>query len=290
MAIETLHLGGPVWRCDAWLGSLYPADARPSAYLQHYASVFNAVEGNSTFYAVPARETFARWRDETGPQFRFCLKLPRTITHERRLCGAERELDAMLGASEPLRERLGPMMIQLPPTFGPRELPALAAFVRRLPPERRFAVEPRHRALLLGPAQRELDALLREHGLDRVIFDATVLHAAVAHDELLRAAQSRKPRLPVHVVATADMPVVRIVVVRDGDAHRECFVHWADRIATWITAGLRPHVFVHTPDDREVPALCRELFGMIAARVAVGTLPEWPGEVGAGQISLFTRS
>lgn len=87
MAIERIHLGAPVWSCRAWAGELWPTATKPADYLHHYARVFNAVEGNATFYAVPRRETAARWRDETPPGFRFCCKLPRTITHERSLVG-----------------------------------------------------------------------------------------------------------------------------------------------------------------------------------------------------------
>ncbi len=290
MAIERIHLGAPVWSCRAWAGELWPTATKPADYLHHYARVFNAVEGNATFYAVPRRETAARWRDETPPGFRFCCKLPRTITHERSLVGAERELAEFLAVLGELGERAGPTMIQLPPTFGPPRLPALAAFLARLPTELRFAVEPRHPAFFDGgTAHRELEALLRERDTDRVVFDTEVLHGCDDDDEILRAAQSKKPRLPVLEVATASHPVVRIVGVAQLEACMPAFQRWARRAAIWIAEGRTPFLFVHTPDDRDVPRLAVALHGLVRAHVDVGALPPLAADPPARQISLFDR-
>jgi len=252
MAAQSFWLGGPVWSCRAWSGLVWPPSTKPADFLAHYARVFNAVEGNATFYAVPRRETVARWREQTPPGFRFCCKLPRAITHERALVGAERELGEFVELLGVLGDRAGPTMIQLPPTFGPSQLPALAAVLARLPAELRFAVEPRHRAFFDGSAAHvDLDALLRERDVDRVVFDTTVLHASDDPDPIVVAAQARKPHLPVHEVATASHPIVRIVGVSDARACGPAFERWAARAAAWIHEGRSPTLFVHTPDDRE---------------------------------------
>lgn len=289
MAIAHVHLGGPVWSCPDWVGSLYPDGARPPSFLAHYARVFNAVEGNSTFYAVPPAATFARWRDATPEDFRFCLKVPRTVTHDRMLVGAERPFADFLDASAELGTRLGPTMIQLPPAFGPSRLPALARWLDALPGDRGFAVEPRHPAFFGGGApHRDLDAVLRERRIDRVFFDATVLHASRDPDPAIRAAQERKPRLPVPAEATGERPVVRLVGVGHPGAFDAAFDRWAARLAAWIAEGRSPFVFVHTADDRDVPRLCVELHGTLRRYVDVGTLPAWPS-TRRGQISLFDR-
>lgn len=296
MAITGLHLGGPVWSCPHWVGSLYPSGARAPSFLAHYARVFNAVEGNGTFYAVPPAATFARWRESTPDGFAFCLKVPRTITHDRMLVGAERPWAQFVEASSALGDRLGPTMIQLPPAFGPSRLPTLARWLEQLPRDRRFAVEPRHPAYFGdGVGARDLDALLVERNLDRVIFDATVLHGARDPDPELssrpsapemRAAQQRKPDLPVPQLATSTQPIVRLVGVGTPGAFDSTFARWADRVASWIAQGRAPFVFVHTADDRDVPALCASFHAALARRVDVGTLPAWPTR-DVGQISLF---
>jgi uncharacterized protein YecE (DUF72 family) len=289
VTIERVHLGGPVWSCPKWVGSLFPEGTRAPSFLAHYARVFNAVEGNSTFYAVPPASTFAKWRDATPEGFKFCLKVPRTITHDRMLVGADGPWAQFLHASAELGDRLGPTMIQLPPTFGPSRLDALLRCLDALPRDRGFAVEPRHPAFFGGTgAERALDAALREREIDRVIFDATVLHAS--NDPEVRAVQGRKPRLPVPEIATANHPVVRLVGVGTPGAFDAVLDAWADRVAAWIGAGLSPHVFVHTADDVDVPALCATFHAMLSRRTDVGTLGDYDESVarrGRGQISLF---
>jgi uncharacterized protein YecE (DUF72 family) len=180
-------------------------------------------------------------------------------------------------------------MIQLPPSFGPSRLDTLLRCLDALPKDRGFAVEPRHPAFFGGTAaERALDAALREREVDRVIFDATVLHAST--DPAVRLAQGRKPRLPVPEVATAKSPIARLVGVGTPGAFDAVLEAWADRVATWIDEGRSPHVFVHTADDVDVPALCGTFHAMLSRRTDVGTLGAWNDVVarrGGGQISLF---
>jgi uncharacterized protein YecE (DUF72 family) len=97
------------------------------------------------FYATPALETVKSWAEQTAPDFRFVLKLPKAITHERRLADADEPLRAFLAAIEPLGPRAHELWIQLPPSFGPSDLRTLAVFLRRLPREHRYCVEVRDR-------------------------------------------------------------------------------------------------------------------------------------------------
>lgn len=284
-----MHLGGPVWSCNAWLGSLYPADARTPAMLGHYAAVFNAVEGNSTFYGVPSGDTFARWRAATPAGFRFCFKVPRAVTHDAMLVGAEGAWRGFLEASAALGDRAGPTMIQLPPAFDASRLDRLAGFLRGLPEDRPWAVEPRHPDWFgERRAARQFDGLLRDRNVDRVAFDATILHRVRTDDPIVLEAQRRKPRLPPSTIRTGSTPVVRIVVVGDDATLDQQLAPWADRIAGWIDEGALPHVFLHTPDDHDVPAVCARFHGLLSARADVGSMPVWPGRRG-GQISLFDR-
>jgi uncharacterized protein YecE (DUF72 family) len=114
---------------------------------------------DSTFYAVPALNTVRGWLDRTPDHFVFSLKLPREITHEHRLRGADGVLDEFLDRAREMGPRLGPVLIQLGPDFSPAERPALERFLPRLPADIRFAVEFRQR----GWISQEVHDLLAAH-------------------------------------------------------------------------------------------------------------------------------
>src|SRR5687768_7666922 len=128
----------------SWIGRLFPAGTKATDFLPRYAEVFNTVEGNTTFYALPTPDTVARWRDQVPDAFRFCFKFPRTITHDKLLVDCAAEVAEFLDRIAPLAGKLGTLMLQLPPRFGPGQLPQLAAFVDVLPREHAYAVELRH--------------------------------------------------------------------------------------------------------------------------------------------------
>ncbi|WP_369028364.1 DUF72 domain-containing protein, partial [Nocardia farcinica] len=112
------------------------------------------------------------------PEFRFVAKLPRTITHDRRLHGADAELRTFLDAIEPLGPRTHALWIQLPGSFGPTDLGVLAAFLRVLPPGYRVAVEVRHSAFFTDEAPaRQLERVLARVDAEWIPFDTTTLFA-----------------------------------------------------------------------------------------------------------------
>lgn len=258
-----------MWANRAWIGRWFPADTPPGHELEVYTSWCTTVEGNTTFYATPDASTVARWGEQTPDSFRFCFKLPRTITHERRLRNTEQALDSFLRRIEPLGARLGPIQIQLPASFGPTDLNALAAFIDEVPTEFRWAVEVRHPAFFAGgDAERPLDDLLAANGVNRVILDSRALFAAPAITEAERDAYAAKPRLPVRPVATADEPLVRLIGQSDIDRTLAMWQPWFTKLAEWLTQGLRPHVFAHTPDNRDAPELARLVWGEVNQRLA----------------------
>lgn len=289
--IEGYHLGCPVWGHAAWTGTLFTRDAGSEDFLRQYATVFNAVEGNTTFYGLPRPATVERWRDDTPPGFRFCFKFPRRITHELKLVEARDEIAAFLEIMAPLRDRLGPSMLQLPPSFGAADLPALDACLASLPPSLQVAVELRHPTFFSGGAdEARLDAILRDRGADRVIFDARGLHESDATEPLVQAARERKPRLPVRLTVTGRRPLVRFVAHSEIEANRWLLKGWADQLAGWIESGLEPYVFVHAADELHAPVLARMLHEILSHRLDLGTLPPWPGETEAPeprQLDLF---
>jgi uncharacterized protein YecE (DUF72 family) len=294
-----VFIGCPVWAHPGWVGNFFTRDARRTDYLPQYASVFSTAEGNSTFYGLPAPATVERWSAEAPPHFRFCFKFPQVISHERRLENAMAETEAFLAALAPVRDRLGPCFLQLPATFGPNRLPALADYLGRLPRDLSIAVEVRHRAFFAeGAEERDLDALLRARDADRVIFDTRPLFASPAQDECTLEARRKKPRVPVRFVATGDRPFVRFVGDPAIEANRNVLAEWAVQVARWMAEGRTPYFFTHHPDDTLAPPLARLFHELLRERVPdLPPLPSWPcarrtaepprGDSPDGQLSLF---
>lgn len=144
---NSIQIGTCAWSYDDWRGAFYPPQLPPAQWLAWYARYFPAVEIDSTFYATPGAQTVARWLAATPETFRFTCKMPREITHVRKLRDCAEPLSLFLAGMEPLRAsgRLGPVLIQLPPYFEPRlDEVALKEFLFGLPRDWSFAVEFRH--------------------------------------------------------------------------------------------------------------------------------------------------
>lgn len=280
MSVGKLYLGCPVWAHEPWRGTFFTAAARREEFLPQYAEVFDTAEGNATFYGLPAPATVARWAAEAPATFRFCLKFPRAITHDLQLVGAEAATREFLDRVAPLGARLGPFFLQLHPSFGARRLGDLAAYLRALPRDRAYAVEVRHAEFFdAGPAERELNAVLTELGIDRVAFDTRGLFASAATDAATLDAKRRKPRVPVRFAALGARPFVRFVGDPDLPRNAAALDAWAEVVARWIGEGRTPYFFAHHPDDALAPALGRDFQRRVHARQpAVPPPPAWPAE------------
>ncbi len=281
MSEPLLYAGCPSWGDRAWLGSLFPESARPEDFLALYASVFNAVEGNTTFYAAPTPATVARWREQVSPSFRFCFKLPREITHALRLRGAGEALSAFLRLMAPLGEHLGPTMIQLPAEFGPADLPLLDSFLATLPADYRFAVEIRHPDFFdKADSERALMHCLRQHRVERVCFDSRALFSAAPVGAAVIEAQQRKPRLPVHPLAVTEQPVVRFIGHPELLRNADFLAPWWGKLQQWREEGKRPYFFCHMADNRDAPFLTKLFYEEQQKRsVDLPPLPAFPGDV-----------
>jgi uncharacterized protein YecE (DUF72 family) len=133
-------VGTQGWNYDTWAGRLYPS-GKAGDRLELYSRLFDTVEIDSTFYAMPPADRFRSWYERTPPEFTFTVKLPRDITHEARLVDAASLLFDFCDRAALLQEKLGPLLVQLPPDMGVRERPAVEKFLGELPRELDFAVE-----------------------------------------------------------------------------------------------------------------------------------------------------
>jgi uncharacterized protein YecE (DUF72 family) len=158
--IATYRFGTQSWTYfPDWLGSFYPPRLTQPEALEFYAKVFDTVEVNATFHALPSDSTVRGWYNRTPPGFRFALKFPREITHDLRLALPEAEAPtrAFLRAADLLQEKGGPLLLQLPPSFqrSAENRLALARFLELLPGHQ-VAVELRHRAWIDPAVERAL--------------------------------------------------------------------------------------------------------------------------------------
>jgi uncharacterized protein YecE (DUF72 family) len=269
-----LFVGCAQWTHKAWRLSEHPLP--PQDRLRAYAGWCNAVEGNTTFYATPARDTVAMWARQTEPTFRFVAKLPRVVTHDRCMVDVDADVRAFLHAIEPLGPRAHAVWIQLPAAFGPADVPTLARFLRRLPGEHRYAVEVRHPLFFTNASDMTmLEETLNAVSAEWVPFDTTVLFAEPPATNTEREAWGRKPRVARRTSALTDRPIVRYIGRDDAEQTAAGWQSWADIVAGWLGEGRSPTVFIHTPDNVDAPALARRFHEDVRARVpALEPLPE----------------
>jgi uncharacterized protein YecE (DUF72 family) len=144
MAIYYLGTMGFSYR--DWSGAFYPRDYAPRQYLGYYSRIFNAIEIDATFYGAPKPPVVARWAAVTPEEFKICVKMPRTVTHELGLLGvgAEDLTREFLEVISGLGDKLGVILLQFPPGFEQAQAPRLARYLGTLPHGFRFAVEFRH--------------------------------------------------------------------------------------------------------------------------------------------------
>ena len=160
-----MYIGTAAWSLPRALASDFPGEGQ---HLERYARRFACVEINSSFYRPHELDTYARWAAMTPPHFRFAVKLPRTITHDARLRGARKPLQEFLGQVAGLGDRLGVLLVQLPPSL-PWEAGVAQAFFGLLGDSWNgpVACEPRHASWFEPAADR---ALARAH-VSRVAAD-----------------------------------------------------------------------------------------------------------------------
>ncbi|MBC7671878.1 MAG: DUF72 domain-containing protein [Polaromonas sp.] len=265
-----MRLGTQGWNYDAWIGPFFPMGTRPTDFLTVYARAFDTVEVDSTFYAVPAAKTVRGWHDRTPEHFSFALKLPQEITHEHRLRDCDDIASLFFDRARELGAKLGPVLIQLGPDFGPAELPALANMLPTLPRDIKFAVEFRHR----GWINDGVLALLAEHGVALTLTDARWI--------------PRKQMLALAARPTADFIYIRWMggnrdIVDYSriqiDRTRE-LEQWATVLATLAKVRVKVYGYVNNHFAGHSPQSVRELQRML------GQTPVEPEALGE-QMSLF---
>ncbi|MER6288311.1 DUF72 domain-containing protein [Streptomyces sviceus] len=149
-----LFVGTSGWQYKDWRGVLYPDGVPVRLWLEEYAEHFPTVEINNAFYRLPSRETFEAWRERVPGDFVVAVKASRYLTHIKRLKDPEEPVHRLMSHAEGLGDRLGPVLLQLPPTLR-ADTELLDACLACFPASTRVAVEPRH-ASWWTPGTREV--------------------------------------------------------------------------------------------------------------------------------------
>ena len=172
MGFPLIRLGTAGWKYEDWVGSFYPSKKHQFTY---FSKIFNTAEINSTFYTFPSRKVVDIW-SRSPEEFIFTAKVPQEITHKLRLDvsqGADQRMQAYLQLMKPLREasRLGPLLIQLPPSFDYMHIDKLEKFLEALPDDWEYSVEFRHETWM----RDETFTLLRKFQVAYCIVDEPLL-------------------------------------------------------------------------------------------------------------------
>jgi uncharacterized protein YecE (DUF72 family) len=226
--LNPVHVGCSGWNYAHWRERVYPMGVPQSRWLEHYATLFDTVEVNATFYRLPRLEAVARWIEQTPPGFIFAVKASRYLTHLKRLTDLGGGIERFYERIEPLvrSPKLGPVLWQLPANFH-RDDKRLASALEALP-EGRHCFEFRHESWFAP----EVYELLRAHEV-----------ALVIGDDPRRPFQTRE--------LTADWTYVRFHRGRrgrNGNYSETELEEWRNRIAAWRS---RVEVFAYFNNDWE---------------------------------------
>ncbi len=279
----TLYLGLSQWSHPVWPGQLLGRELKTTEHLLDYGRVFNAVEGNTSFYGVPDANSLQRWAGQVPDHFRFTFKFPATVSHQGRLVDNIAPALDFIEQLRPLHQKLGMLMLQLPAACGPEQLDGLEQLLTALPAQFQYGVEVRHPAFFAkGEAERRLNRLLLERGANRIIMDSRPVFSCPPTTPALADAQQKKPRVPVHIIRTGPAPVIRFIGHPELELNRPFWQPWVPRINAWLNEGKSVYLFVHTADNRLAPLLAAEI-----ATALHQPLPDFPGLAPGPQGSLF---
>jgi len=276
----SIFLGCPIWSFKGWVGNFYPKGTKPANFLHEYARRLTTIEGNTTFYAIPAPKTIESWIVHTPETFRFCPKIPKAISHNGKLLDyADRALYFM-DVMRPLAARLGPLFLQLPPRYSPNLLGDLEAFLSLMPRDLRLAVEVRHLDWFDSPHREALNQLLATHNMARVVIDTRPIRslegdqiiAGSSYESLLEA-RERKPDVPVFMERTGDFIFLRFIGHPALKPNLEFITEWVEYLVPQMKQNADVFIFCHSPDNLIAPEICREFHRRIAAKINIPPLP-----------------
>ena len=226
--------------CAKWnrqdLKGFYPRGTKDE--LTYYATQFNSIEMNATFYGAPDAQQVSTWKEKTPEGFKFFPKLPNTISHYRRLINVEDPVESFCDAISHFEEKLGMVFLQMHDNFKPKDFDRVVKFVENFPKGIPLAVEVRNTDWFNDKeASEQLYKLLEKNGVANIVVDTA----------------GRRDML--HMRLTSPVAFVRYV----GANHESDYTRlddWLERIKIWRSEGLQSlYFFVHQNVEKESPLL-----------------------------------
>ncbi len=266
-----LHVGCAIWAYDGWANGFFPPGLPKDDRLKAYAERLTTVEGNNTFYAVPTLAAVRRWAEQTPETFRFSPKFPRAISHAAQLKNVNAQTGSFIGVMRMLGPRLGPLMLQLPPSFGPSRLPLLKNYIESLPKDLQVAVEVRHPDWFIDDNSEKLNEALIAVNASKVVFDVRPAHSSDSPDA--DSAKERKPDVPLVPDAIQPFVIVRYIsspVMPENDPY---LAEWTPRLAKWLKEGRDVYFYAHCPREEQSPIVARELYRRVSKVIDLPPLP-----------------
>jgi uncharacterized protein YecE (DUF72 family) len=242
-----VRIGTSGWHYKHWRGPFYPAAMQAPAMLRYFAQQFDCVELNNSFYRLPSKQAFARWRDATPEGFAFAVKASRFMTHVKRLATPKETIGRLTSAAAGLGAKRGPVLFQLPPTWGV-DVARLRAFLRAWPREWPSAWEFRNDDWF----RDEVYDVLAEHGAGLCLHDL----------------DGRR----VPEVLTADLVYVRLHGpdrAYAGSYPDALLGAWARKLAAWTGEGYSPWVFFNNDAEGHAPHDAARLRAMVRGELGL---------------------
>jgi uncharacterized protein YecE (DUF72 family) len=251
-------LGCALWGYKSWVGEFFPSGSRAANFLKLYSERLTAVEGNTTFYSVPDAKTTARWVAETPPDFRFCPKFPKLVTHQGALTPKLDAAKQFIHHMQGLGVRLGPMFIQLPPSYSPTQWNDLTTFLAVLADtQMAIGLEVRHLDWFKPPFDSRLTELLTALQIGRVLLDTRPIYDVP--DDRQLAAERKKPKVPAVYSLTADFCLIRYISHPNWHVNLPFLQDWIRVVEQELPAGKYVYFFVHCPVEERSPGHARAI-------------------------------
>ena len=237
--LPRVYVGCTGWSMKEWIGRVYPNGTKANQFLSYYGKQFNTIELNTTHYRIPTLKTIATWRQSVPKDFKFCPKVPQSISHRSDLGMKGEGINQFLTSVYELNENLGCCFMQMPPYFDISRLPMLERFLSKWSKEIPLAIEVRHETWFNNNANfHQLFDLLEQHEISTVITDV-----AGRRDVL-------------HQRLTTDTAMIRFV---GNDLHKTDYQRideWVSRLKLWFENGLKTvYFFPHEPDNLLAPEM-----------------------------------
>jgi len=230
-----IWVGCPIWANPSWKGLIYPIYAKNQDFLYHYAQQFNCIELNATHYKTPDIFTIEKWKNSTPEGFKFCPKIPQSISHERQLFDCQELIEHFIENMRFLENRLGLSFLQVSPYFSPKKATILMDFLKSLPTNFPLAVELRHEDWFKN------DEIFDE--LYKINIPTLITDVAGRRDVL-------------HLRLTARTTAVRFVGNGLHKSDFERIDNWVKQVVFWVENGVEKLYFwIHQPDNLLAPQL-----------------------------------